>query len=129
MIKTVYELQKYILQDAADVDEYIFKRRHLMTSPGCSKERLLDLKVALPGIPDSYIKWVGAFNLNGVLIGYFEVSPGSFHDEDIYNTKDVPEKYIYRLAKTLNNFWLLRATSTSFIEKSKMTTPIRKKRN
>ena len=77
MINTIEELQKYILKDSDDFDEL------MMTSPGCSKEEIIILKRALPGIPDSYTKWVEAVNLNGISIGYFGVSPRSFNSENM----------------------------------------------
>lgn len=81
MIKNIKELQDYLLKDANDFDDPIFKRRWMMTSPGCSKEEIEKLKKALPGIPESYTKLLETFNLNGIDVGYFGASPFSFNPE------------------------------------------------
>ena len=81
MIRTINELQKYILQDADDCCEAIFKRHHLMTSPGCSKEDIEQLNEVLPGMPDSYTSIIEKVNLNGISVGFFEVSPSSFQPQ------------------------------------------------
>ncbi|MBS0272654.1 MAG: SMI1/KNR4 family protein [Proteobacteria bacterium] len=75
MIKSIKELQDYLLKDAEDFEEL------MMTSPGCSKEEIDILKKTLPGIPDSYTKWVEAVNLNGISVGCFGTSPFSFNPE------------------------------------------------
>jgi hypothetical protein len=118
MIQTINELQEYILKDADDFDEL------MMTSPGCSKERIRDLKATLPGIPDSYTKWVEALNLNGISIGYFEVSPCSFHSEDmvanvIQGNEDgimfwdqMRQYHLYSIATT-DDYGIFVATSSS----------------
>jgi hypothetical protein len=79
MIKTVEEVQNYVLKDLNTADDIIFQRPCMMISSGCSKEEINELKEVLPGIPDSYTIWVEAINLNGVAIGYFGVSPFSFN--------------------------------------------------
>lgn len=118
MIETITGLQKYILKDADDFEEL------MMTSPGCSKDRIRDLKAHLPGIPDSYIKWVEALNLNGISIGYFEVSPCSLHPEDmvanlIQGNEDgvmfwdqMRQYHLYSIA-TLDGYGIFVATTSS----------------
>ena len=118
MIETITGLQKYILKDADDFDEL------MMTSPGCSKDRIRDLKIDLPGIPDSYTKWVESLNLNGISIGYFEVSPCSLHPEDmvanlIQGNEDgvmfweqMRQYHLYSIA-TLDGYGIFVATTSS----------------
>lgn len=79
MITSVKDLQEFVLRDLGDEDEEIFQQSCMMTSPGCSKEEIENLKRKLPGIPDSYTKWVETVNLNGISVGYFELSPASFN--------------------------------------------------
>jgi hypothetical protein len=81
MIMNIKELQEFVLRDLREEDEDIFQRSCLLTSPGCSKEEIENLKRKLPGIPDSYTKWIETFNLNGISVGYFEVCPTSFNPE------------------------------------------------
>lgn len=122
MIKNIRELQEYILKDADEYDEL------MMTSSGCSKERIVDLKAALPGIPDSYTKWVEALNLNGISIGYFELSPCSFNSEDMVANliqgnqegvmfwEQMRQYHLYSIA-TVDGYGIFAATvSSSFKE-------------
>ncbi len=83
MITSVKDLQEYVLKDADNYDDPMFKRIFMMTSPGCPTERIEELKRALPEIPDSYIKWVSRINLNGISVGYFGISPCSNYKGDM----------------------------------------------
>lgn len=47
-----------------------------ITRPGCTENELRCLSKALPGIPESYLSVIGSMNINGVVIGYFELTPG-----------------------------------------------------
>jgi hypothetical protein len=123
MIKTIKELQNYVLNDLDKRDDLIFQRPCMMTSPGCSKQRVNELKKQLPGIPDSYTKWVEAINLNGITVGYFQVSPSSYNDVDmveniIKGNKDfIFEEYIkkYHLysVATIDGYGVFVATADS----------------
>jgi hypothetical protein len=124
MIKNIQELQNYILRDFNENDEEIFKRRHRMTSPGSSKEQIEHLKKTLQNIPESYSRWVEEINLNGISIGYFEVSPSSYNPEGMVanliegNQGEVMfheymNKYkLYSIA-TISDFGIFVATSAS----------------
>jgi hypothetical protein len=81
MIKNIDELKAYLLELSHKFGGPREAPDLVLTSPGCSKGEIEELKKALPGIPDSYIKWVEAINLNGVSVGYFGVSPSSYNPE------------------------------------------------
>ena len=83
MITSVKDLQNSLLEKSKKFDDPMFKRDFLMTSPGCPTERIEELKGVLPGLPDSYIKWVSRVNLNGISVGYFGISPCSNYKGDM----------------------------------------------
>ena len=83
MINDVEQIQSLLLEESKQFDDPIAKRRFFMTSPGCSHKRIIELKKVLPGIPDSYTKWIESINLNGVSLGYFELSPSAANSTDI----------------------------------------------
>lgn len=93
MIRSVKELQVYLLKEADGFQEL------MMTSPGCSEADIEKLKEAFPGISESYTQWVKAVNLNGISVGYFEVSPGSCNSKGMvanlieYNNEQTREEY------------------------------------
>lgn len=123
MLSSLKDLQSYVLHDLDETADIIFKRPCMMTSPGCSPEELEKLKEALPGIPESYIKAVKAYNFNGIAIGYFEVSPWSFKPEGMVanliegykadDHKEYAKKYNLYLIATRPDYGIYVATAES----------------
>jgi hypothetical protein len=123
-IWTIEELQAYVLKDADDYNDPIFKRSHLMTSPGCSSEEIERLKKTLTEIPSSYIKVIKDVNLNDISIGYFEVSPSPYHpkgmveniiegNEGDYLFHEYSKQYNLYLVATTPDYGVFVATSAS----------------
>jgi hypothetical protein len=118
MISTIQALQKYLLKGADGFDEL------MMTSPGCTREKIRELKKALPDIPDSYTKWVEAVTLNGIVVGYFSVSTCSYHSNDIVANliegnragvmfcEQMQKYHLYAIGNT-SNFGIFVATASS----------------
>src|SRR5271166_6276642 len=51
------------------------KHRVVLQSPGCDSASIIKLTAALPNIPISYLKCAQALNLNGISLGYFQLTP------------------------------------------------------
>ncbi len=125
MIKSIEELQIYILKMSDRFEGPLFKRDLMMTSPGCSKKEIEKLKEVLPGIPESYTKWVEAVNLNGISIGYFGVSPFSFNlggmvanliegnEEGVMFWKQAQKYHLYSIANDSSDTGIFVATASS----------------
>ncbi len=124
MIKNIEELQLYLLHDLEQEDEIIFKRPLMMTSPGCSLQELKILKGTFPDLPNCYLKIVEKINLNGISVGYFEVSPASFNPEgmlaniiegnqpDILFWQEMQQYHLYSVA-TISEYGVFIATNQS----------------
>jgi hypothetical protein len=54
-----------------------FRDSIVIDRPGCSQSEIATLMKALPGLPDSYTSVAKAVKLDGVAIGYFQLSPSS----------------------------------------------------
>jgi hypothetical protein len=124
MIKSIKELQNYVINDLDEKDDVIFQRPCMMTSPGRPKEEIEELKKALPSIPDSYTKWVEAVNLNGIAVGFFDVCPASFcsggmvaniiegNRKDVLFWEQMQQYHLYSVA-TIDGYGIFVATSSS----------------
>lgn len=55
----------------------------MMISPGLNENEIKELKVLGSELPVSYINAASKFNLNGIIIGYFLVSPFSYNPKGI----------------------------------------------
>lgn len=86
MINNIKELQTYIKEQ----EERLFnkfpdqstKDMLNLSSLGCLRERIDLLKKQIPELPASYTKWLEKLNLNGVSIGWFNLTPSSKHPID-----------------------------------------------
>ena len=78
MIRTLDDLIAYTQQLADNLPE--LRDSIVIKRPGCSPDAIVRLKAALAGIPQSYLDVVSAIDLNGIAIGYFQLSPGSGKD-------------------------------------------------
>jgi len=45
--------------------------------PGCTTNEVDEIASILPGVPESYLDVVRALSINGISIGYFQLSPGA----------------------------------------------------
>jgi hypothetical protein len=57
--------------------------RIVLHRPGCSSEAIIVLAETLPGIPESYLSIVRSLRLDGIAIGYFQLSPSAFCGRDL----------------------------------------------
>lgn len=101
MISNIQDLQDYVLEKARQYDDINYKRRFLLTSPGCAPAEIAEIKKALSGMPDSYLRVAERVNLNGITIGYLRLSPGSYYpggmaENLISNQKDRLTPYARR---------------------------------
>ena len=111
MINDVEQIQSLLLEESKQFDDPIAKRRFFMTSPGCSHKRIIELKKVLPGIPDSYTKWIESINLNGVSLGYFELSPSAANSTDIVeNLIDANDTTMFRNLMEKHGLYLIATT-------------------
>lgn len=111
MINDVEQIQSLLLEESKQFDDPIAKRRFFMTSPGCSHKRIIELKKVLPGIPDSYTKWIESINLNGVSLGYFELSPSAANSTDIVgNIIDANDTTMFRNLMEKHGLYLIATT-------------------
>lgn len=51
--------------------------------PGCSPEAVNALAKKLPGLPESYLSVIKTVRLDGIAIGYFQLSPSAFEGRDL----------------------------------------------
>ena len=124
MINCISDLQKYLIdlsykfggpREASDL---------ILSTPGCSKEEIKELKSVFPGIPESYIKLLEAVNLNGISIGWLRVSPFSFNpegmvanliegnEEGVLFSEYASQYHLYSVATT-DGFGIFVATASS----------------
>jgi len=79
MINNIKELQDYIIEQGrrfySKFSDPLHKDTFDISSSGCTRERINLLKEKIPNIPESYIKCLEKLNLNGVSVGWFQVSP------------------------------------------------------
>jgi hypothetical protein len=77
------ELQKYVLENADEFEDIIYKRPFLMTHPGCDRARVEYLKSKIPSLPQSYLDLLKMYSIAGIEINGFSISPCSFDNVDI----------------------------------------------
>jgi hypothetical protein len=122
MIKNIQDLQKFVLKDAEDYDDPIFKNCHVMHSPGCSDREIKTLQAYIPHLPTSYLEIINRYDINGTYLGYFSISPSSSRKtnlidklidanlEDPFFPKDFMTRYnMYQIGS--NNTDLICVTS------------------
>ena len=51
------------------------KGQIVLSSPGCDQDSIAKIKNALPNMAESYLSCAQAFNLNGICLGFFQLSP------------------------------------------------------
>jgi len=83
MIKNVKKVQLMLINKGVLIENPIFKSSYMMTSPGCSLERILFLKEKLPRLPQSYINIIESYSINGIEIGGLDLSPYGIGNVDI----------------------------------------------
>lgn len=91
MISSLREVQIMLMNLSKKFENPAFKKRFLMTSPGCSINRISLLKDKLPGIPKSYIKIITDYYINGIEVHGFDISPYFNNTPDI--VADLLEAY------------------------------------
>jgi hypothetical protein len=75
MLTTFNDLIAYSHRLANDLPD--LRDSIVIDRPGCSQAEIAALVKALPGLPDSYTSVAKAVKLDGVAIGYFQLSPSS----------------------------------------------------
>jgi hypothetical protein len=81
MITSLDELVAFTRRLGAALPE--LRKRRVINRPGCSLEAVSALAEKLPGVPDSYLSVIKAIRLDGVVIGYFQLSPSAFEGRDL----------------------------------------------
>lgn len=83
MINNLHQLSHFVTNDLRETDDLIFQRPCMMHMPGADQREIDILQKKLPELPSSYLQVIKKYNLNGITIGYFCVSPFSYKPEGI----------------------------------------------
>lgn len=75
MISSIFEVQSMRLSKGSLEDDPIFKPYYMMTSPGCSVERISYLIKHFPRLPQTYIDILSSYSINTVEVDGFNLSP------------------------------------------------------
>ena len=75
MIRNFDDLAAYTDQAADALPELAAEIR--IVRPGCPPDVLAVLRQALPGLPESYLAVMESIAIDGIAIGYFQLTPSS----------------------------------------------------
>lgn len=82
MIKSISEVQSMLLTKGELIKNPTFKSAYMMTSPGCSSERIIALKENIINFPQLYLDIISQYSFEKVEIDGFYMSPYSFKSSD-----------------------------------------------
>ncbi len=83
MISNILELQKFASEGAKQFDDHTFRERHIINSPGCSDSEIKALQEYIPSLAKSYLEVIKKYDMNGIELGYFTLSPSSAKRESL----------------------------------------------
>ena len=86
MIKNIDDLKIKMKQDADEFSEEIYKKGFLIYRDGISDTQFSHLHDVLPELPETYTECLKKYNVLGVSVGYFSISPISWDSDSIVDS-------------------------------------------
>jgi hypothetical protein len=88
VIRTIDELIALTEREAASLDAEGFSsiaQETRLRTPGCTPDELARIRVALPGLPESYLAITARVSLPNITLGDLQLAPGPFNEMSLFD--------------------------------------------